>query len=88
LYLLAEEARRLNNPPEWLGGAAKDWHIQATAGMGGCVSAGLDRHAPTSERVDVVLGLAERALDGLRGRGEVLPASWLNSLGLGRVDCR
>jgi hypothetical protein len=83
LYLLAQEVRHLDSPPEWLRAAAEDWHLQATLGMVGCVSAGLDQHAPTPERVALVLQLAERALAGLRGREEVLPAVWLNSLGLG-----
>jgi hypothetical protein len=82
LYLLTQEVRRLDDPPEWLCAAAEDWQIQATAGMGGCVSARLDKHAPTPERAAVILGLAERVLSGLRERGEVLPAEWLNSLGL------
>jgi len=47
------------------------------------VSAGLDEHAPTPERVAVVLELAERALAALRQQGGVLSAGWLNSLGLG-----
>jgi hypothetical protein len=83
LYLLAEEIRRLDDPPAWLRAAAEDWHTQATAGMNGCVSAGLDQHIPTPERAAVVQELAERALAGLRARGEVLPAGWLNSLGTG-----
>jgi hypothetical protein len=44
---------------------------------------GLDEHASTPERADVVVALAERALAGIRGRGEMLSAAWLNSLGLG-----
>jgi len=83
LYLLAQEVRQLDSPPEWLRAAAEDWHLQATVGMGGCVSAGLDEHAPTPEHVALILQLAERALAGLRGRGDVLPSAWLNSLGLG-----
>lgn len=83
LYLLEQEARKIDNAPEWLRAAAEDWHIQATAGMGGCVSAGLDEYALTPERVEVILQLAERALAGLRARGDVLPLTWLNSLGLG-----
>jgi hypothetical protein len=83
LYLLAQEVRQLDNAPEWLRAAAEDWHLQATVGMVGCVSAGLDHHAATPERVALVLQLAERALAGLRARGDVLPSAWLNSLGLG-----
>ena len=74
LYLLAQEVRRLDDPPAWLREAAEDWHLQATVGMGGCVSAGLDQYVPTPERAAVILGLAERALARLRERGEVLRA--------------
>lgn len=83
LYLLAEEARRLDDSPEWLRAAAHNWHIQATVGMGGCVSAGLDEHASTPERVALVVQLAEGALARLRARGDVLSSAWLNSLGVG-----
>lgn len=83
LYLLAQEALQLDTRPDWLSKAAEDWEIQATAGFTGCVSAGLDEHASTPERAAAVLALAERALAGLRSRGEVLPMAWLNSLGLG-----
>jgi hypothetical protein len=83
LHLLAQEVRRLDHPPAWLRAAAEDWHLQATVGVGGCVSAGLDEHAPAPERVALVLQLAERALAGPRERGDVLPSAWLNSLGLG-----
>jgi hypothetical protein len=83
LYLLAQEVWRLDAPPDWLRAAADDWQLQATGGFVGCVSAGLDEHAPTPERAAVILGLAEQALTGLRERGKVLSAAWLNSLGLG-----
>jgi hypothetical protein len=51
--------------------------------MVGCVSAGLDEYAQTPERAIQITRLGERALAGLRERGDVLPAAWLNSLGLG-----
>jgi hypothetical protein len=83
LYLLAEEAHKIDDSPAWLREAAEDWHIQATVGLVGCVSPGLDQHAASPDRAAVVLELAARALAGLRSRGEVLPADWLNSLGVG-----
>jgi hypothetical protein len=83
LFLLAREAWTLSDPPDWLRAAADDWHIQATVGMVGCVSAGLDEYATDAERVGVLVGLAGRALAWLRGQGEVLPAALLNSFGLG-----
>ncbi len=83
LYLLAEEVRQLAAPPEWLGTAADDWQFEATIGIAGCVSARLDEHAPTPERAAVLVELAERALTRLPERGSILPADWLNTLGLG-----
>ncbi|HYT93270.1 MAG TPA: hypothetical protein VEL76_31415 [Gemmataceae bacterium] len=83
LYLLAQEVRRLDTPPEWLRAAADDWHRHATGGVVGCVSALLDEDAPTPEQAAVILELAERALASLREKGEVVTAAWLNSLGLG-----
>jgi non-ribosomal peptide synthetase component F len=83
LYLLAQEVRGFDDPPEWLRSAAEDWQLQATLGMVGCISAGLDEYASTPERAAVIQRLAERALAGLRERGEMVPAAWLNALGLG-----
>jgi hypothetical protein len=83
LYLLATEVRGLDEAPGWLREAADDWTIQATVGMMGCVSAGLDDYATTPERVVVLLSLSESALASLRARGSILPMAWLNSLGLG-----
>jgi hypothetical protein len=86
LYLLATEVRRLDNPPAWLREAADDWTTQATTGLTGCVSAGLDDYASTPERVAVILSLSTSALDSLRARGTILSVAWLNSLGLGGPD--
>src|SRR5436305_14106012 len=72
MYLLAQEARTLEDPPEWLLAAAEDWHHQATVNMMGCVSPGLNEYATTPERVDVVLKLAQRALATLHKQGAVL----------------
>jgi hypothetical protein len=84
LYLLASEVRRLNDAPAWLHEAADDWITQATVGMTGCVSAGLDDYASTRDQVEVLLSLSDAALASLRGRGTMLSMVWLNSLGLGR----
>jgi hypothetical protein len=88
MYLLAQEARRLKEPPEWLVAAADDWHHQATVNMMGCVSPDLDEHATTPERVALLLRLAEHALATLRKRGAVLSEDWLNSLELGGPEVR
>jgi hypothetical protein len=83
LYILSEEAREVDEPPEWLRLAADEWHLQATLGIGGCVSAGLDSYAATPERAAVLLKLANQGMLRLRERGDTLPMGWLNSLGLG-----
>lgn len=88
MYLLSQEAQRLEEAPEWLLAAADDWHHQATVDMMGCVSPDLDEHATTPERVAVLLRLAERALAALHERGALLSVDWLNSLGLGGPDMR
>ncbi len=88
MYLLAQEARQLEDAPEWLLAAADDWHRQATLNMMGCVSPDLDEHATSPERVAVLLRLAGRALVTLQKRGTVSPVDWLNSLGLGGPDVR
>jgi hypothetical protein len=88
MYLLAGEARQLEDAPEWLVAAADDWHRQATVNMMGCVSPDLDEHATTPERVAVLLRLAERALATLKKRGAVLSVHWLNALGLGGAEVR
>src|SRR5437764_12773365 len=59
--LLAREARQVEHRPAWLSKAAEDWHIHATAGMGGCVSARLDEFITTPEQATVILGLSEQA---------------------------
>lgn len=86
LHLLATEVGRLDEVPAWLCEAADDWMTQATVGMTGCVSAGLDRYASTADRVTVLLSLSDSALASLRARGAVLSRAWLNSLGLGGPD--
>ena len=81
--LLAREARKLKQPPQWLLDTASDWHIQATAGIVGCVSASPDQFAAALERRAVILELSERALAGLKSHGDILPATFLNSFGVG-----
>jgi hypothetical protein len=82
LGLLAEEVRRLESPLDWLSEAAEHWHLEATIGGGGCISARLDTYASTPERAAVVLQVAEQTLARLRERGEILSVAWLNSRGV------
>jgi hypothetical protein len=83
LYLLAVEAAKVANPPQWLRKAQADWHLQATAGFVGCISASLDEHVCFPDRIELVIGLAERALAWLHSQGPNLPADLLNSFNLG-----
>jgi hypothetical protein len=83
LVLLVREARQLEHPPSWLLEAAQDWYIQATVGMGGCVSARLDELAATPDQLGIILELSERALAWLKSQGDILSASFLNSFGVG-----
>jgi hypothetical protein len=83
LFLLAREADQLADAPSWLREAARDWHANATLGVIGCVSAGLDDVLTSPERVAAVIGLSEKALQWVRDHRPVLPADLLNSFGLG-----
>lgn len=83
LYLLANEVRGLDEAPDWLRDAADDWTTQATVGLSGCISAGLDEYASSPERIRVLLSISESAVASLRARGSILSMAWLNSLGLG-----
>ena len=88
LFLLGAEAGRLDDAPPWLREAARDRHLNATLGLIGCVSAGLDEVLTSPERVTVVLDLAEKAVQWLRGQGPVVPPDLLNSFGLGGPGSR
>ena len=83
LYLLAQRAKELENPPEWLVAAREDWHTSATLGVTGCVSAYLDRYLISPERVALTLVVGERALAWLREQGPLLSPELLNSFGAG-----
>jgi hypothetical protein len=83
LVILAQEVEASGAPPSWLADTAKEWRAMGTAGMNGCIDAGLDRHAATPERAAAVVRVAERALTRLKDQGPVLTASWLNSVGSG-----
>jgi hypothetical protein len=83
LVLLAREVRQRDAPPSWLIAAAEDWHIQGTAGLVGCVTAGLDQYAATPEQVATILELSERTLTWLRSQGKVLSSEFLNSFDAG-----
>jgi hypothetical protein len=85
LYLLAREVERAPNAPDWLCTARDHWHEQATIGFNGHVSASLNKHLTTEERVKLTLELSERVLVWLDSQAS-LSADVLNSFGVGGLD--
>ncbi|MFJ1756157.1 hypothetical protein [Kitasatospora sp. NPDC088134] len=84
LYLLAQEAGAVAEAPVWLADARDDWQAQATAGFMGCVSSCLDKHLGTEpDRVALVLGLSERAVQRLLAWAPAIPKDLANSFGTG-----
>jgi hypothetical protein len=83
LFVLAQEADRLNECPSWLKEAKSHWRVRAAAGLNGCIVPNLDRFLATPERAEFVIGLAENGRAWLKDRGPVLSKDFLNSLGLG-----
>src|SRR5687767_6487948 len=69
LYFLVEEIERLESPPAWLQQVKQDWLVQSTLGIGGCVCAGLDEVATSTERTQTLIELAQKALRHLHERG-------------------
>ena len=45
--------------------ARKEWHIQSTLGINGCVSPGLDEILTNQEKVNTIIKLSEAALKKL-----------------------
>src|ERR1051325_4316007 len=83
LYLLVQESDRLETKPDWLKETRDHWHIQATVGFVGWVHPQLDDFLISQDRINLVMGLCERALKWLNNQGEYLPRNYLNSLGVG-----
>jgi hypothetical protein len=86
LYLLVQEIDRLESAPDWLVEVRQDWHVNATLGLTGCVSAGLDEIATTKERVEVLIALAGSALAWLSQQGPRLTLDIPYSHGTGGPD--
>jgi hypothetical protein len=72
LYLLVEEINLIKDAPSWLKKLQEEWHIQATVGFNGCVTAGLDESIDTEEKRKYILVLSESALEKLRSQGPEL----------------
>ncbi|GLY65225.1 hypothetical protein [Amycolatopsis taiwanensis] len=73
LYLICVEIEATPSAPLWLRHARERWYIEATAGIGGCISPMFDSHLTDDERVRVVLGLHDEARRRVESYGEVLP---------------
>lgn len=87
LYLLVKTIDRHNPIEPWLSRARDDWHIQATAGMTGCVCASLDEHlGDRASHVATLIVLAEEAERGLID-GQAIPVSELARAGVGGDGC-
>ncbi|MCQ8186780.1 hypothetical protein [Streptomyces rugosispiralis] len=84
LYLLAQEAKAVAAPAEWLVAAREDWELQATVGFVGFVSSRLDDHVGTHpDRVALTLELSERVLRRLLAWSPAIPKDVANSFGTG-----
>ena len=80
LAWLAREADASSSSPEWLRSLAAHWVYQATWGISGGISAGLDSHLDEGQRREAVVALAESALLSLRAIGPTIPAAALSDL--------
>ncbi|MFD8462722.1 hypothetical protein ACFV27_38995 [Streptomyces antimycoticus] len=84
LYLLAQGAKTVAAPAEWLVAAREDWELQATLGVSGCVSPRLDDHLGTHpDRVALTLDLSERVVQQLLAWSPAIPKDVANSFGTG-----
>ncbi|MFI0854575.1 hypothetical protein ACH4TX_24715 [Streptomyces sp. NPDC021098] len=84
LYLLAQEAKTIAAPAEWLVAAREHWELQATLGFTGCVSPCLDDHLGTHpDRVSLTIDLSERVMQRLLAWSPAIPKDVANSFGTG-----
>src|SRR4051794_19010397 len=80
LHLLAREADRIPNPPDWLCAARDHWREQATLTVNDCIDTGLDKFLTDKERVVVMQNLAQRVYSSLVQFGEYIHCDYLNHL--------
>ncbi len=70
--------------PAWLREARDWWWIQATVGLTGCVSIGMDEHlAGAPDRESLFLKLVRRADERVSSYGLTISAEVANSFGVG-----
>lgn len=83
LYLLAREAGKMIDQPDWLRSAQKDWHIKATVGFMGWICANLYEHITSTDRVETTIRLSNDVLEWLRKQGPLMSAEVLNTFQTG-----
>jgi hypothetical protein len=83
LYLLVQEIDKCGELPRWLAEAREHWYLCATVGFTGCIAADLDNHLTDQPRVELVLGVAQRAVASLERQGPFLRREALNAMGTG-----
>lgn len=89
LYLLAQTIDSHPEAPPWLRQAREDWHLQATAGFVGYVSANFDRHlAHDPDREAVFLALLGDLRERIAAYGLAIPVDVANSFGTGGPGSR
>jgi hypothetical protein len=80
LYLLAREAGTVTtDQSDWLRSAREDWYLKATVGFTGWISANLDEHITSTDRIELIVRLSNQVLAWLHQQGPVISASVLNS---------
>lgn len=80
LEILVHEIDEAGNPPSWLKEARDEWHLQATAGFGFGVMAGLDRIITNDEQLAAVRSLSDKAMRVLNGWDDPVSADRLNAM--------
>jgi hypothetical protein len=86
LYLLVEEITLIENAPSWLKKLQEEWHIQATVGFNGCVTAGLDESIDTEEKRKCIISICKSVLEKVRNQGPELTVKAEYSYGAGGPD--
>ena len=85
LKLMVDEFDKLDPRPEWLQVMRDDWYLQATEEFGFGIVPDLERHVSEAGRCLLVCDVSKRALSRIKGFGDPILASTLNSLGAGKA---
>ncbi|MFE0462546.1 hypothetical protein ACFW1A_25155 [Kitasatospora sp. NPDC058965] len=80
LYFLCLEIDATQDQPNWLREVRDSWYTHATVGFTGCVDPYLDRHIGADEdHREILLALADRARERVRGYSPSIPRDVANS---------